>query len=279
MISFDFEYYKPASVGDAVRLFQQADMQGKQPHYYSGGTEIISLARLDHLYTGAVIDIKAIPEMNVMQFQGDRLIIGGAVTLSAVSDSGVFPLLGETILDLADFTNRNKITVGGNLCGRFVFREALLPFLLADSEVALAGPGGFRRVSIHEILNGEPRLGRGELLVQIATDRRYVHLPFVTVKRTKLEKIDYPIVRIAALKTPSGIRAAFSGVSRIPFRSLQVEGALNDRALPLAQRVENAIRLWPAPITQDMFASSQYRVFVLRNTLLDVMTALEGVNV
>lgn len=279
MISFDFEYYKPTSVAEAVRLFQQADAQGKEPLYYSGGTEIISMARLNQLRTRAVIDIKGIPECNIMQFQHDQLAIGAAITLTALSEDNLFPLLGETVRDAADRTNRNKISIGGNICGKFIYREGLLPFLLTDSQVVLAGARGIRYVSIHQVFNGEPRLKKGELLLQILTERRYIDLPFVTVKKTKVEKIDYPIVRIAGLKTKEGIRVAFSGVSAIPFRSSQVEEALNDLSLPLEHRIENAIRLWPAPILHDILGSAEYRAFVLYNTLFDTMAALEGVSV
>jgi CO/xanthine dehydrogenase FAD-binding subunit len=275
MISFDFEYYKPTTVEEAIHLFGQADSSGKAPIYYSGGTEIISMARLNQLRTGAVIDIKGIPECNVMYIRQEQLVIGAAITLTAVSETNLFPLLSETVRDAADHTNRNKITVGGNLCGKFFYREALLPFLLADSQVVLAGTRGIRKVSIHRILNGEPRLERGDLLVQIISDTQYLDLPYVTVKKTKLEKIDYPIVRISGLKSKEGIRAAFSGVSAIPFRSQKVEEVLNHSSLPLEERIENAIRIWPAPILNDILSSAAYRTFVLRNTLSDMITALE----
>lgn len=275
MIAFDFEYGRPAAAEEAVRLFREAEAAGKAPLYYSGGTEIISMARLDQLNTGAVIDIKGIPECNVLRLDRGRLVIGAAVTLTALADSGLFPLLGDTIRGTADHTNRNKITIGGHLCGRFIYREALLPFLLIDSRVKLAGPQGVRDVPIQDIFNGEPRLPKGELLVQIDCDPHYFGLPYVTVKKTKLEKIDYPIVRIAAIRVNDRVRAAFSGVSAVPFRSPRIEEALNEPSLSLEARVDNAIRLWPAPILNDILSSAAYRTFVLRNTLTDAMAALE----
>lgn len=275
MISFDFEYYTPTTLEEAVRIFQQTDSNGKEPLYYSGGTEIISMTRLNQLRTGAIIDIKGIPECNVLQIHQEQLVIGAAITLTALSEANLFPLLGETVRDAADHTNRNKITVGGNLCGKFIYREALLPFLLADSQVVLASTKGIRHVPVHEIFNGEPRLEKGELLVQILSDRRYLGLPFFTVKKTKMEKIDYPIVRISGLKTKEGIRVAFSGVSAVPFRSLIIEEVLNDASLPLEERIESVIRLWPVRILNDILSSAAYRTFVLRNTLLDTMLVLE----
>jgi CO/xanthine dehydrogenase FAD-binding subunit len=275
MIAFDFDYFKPATVEEAIRIFQQADSQGKDPLYYSGGTEIISMARLNLLRTGAIIDIKGIPECNIMQIRQNQLVIGSAVTLTLLSEANQFPLLSETVNHIADHTNRNKITIGGNLCGKFIYREALLPFLLADSQVVLASTRGIRTVSIHQIFNGESRLEKGEFLVQILSDKRYFDLPFVTVKKTKLEKIDYPIVRISALNSNHWIRIAFSGVSAVPFRSRKIEEALNEASLSLEDRIDNAIRLWPVPFLNDILSSADYRIFVLRNTLTDTITALE----
>ncbi|MCZ8513764.1 FAD binding domain-containing protein [Paenibacillus filicis] len=276
MISYDFEYCKPSSAEEAVRLFQQADSSGLNPLYYSGGTEFISMARLDRLRTGAVIDIKGIADCRLLEARQDQLVIGAAIPLTTISEWGMFPLLGESARHVADYTNRNKITVGGNLCGKFIYREALLPFLLADSRAVLAGPEGRRTIPVMQVFNGEPRLAKGELLLQLLTDRSTVRLPFFTVRKTKLEVIDYPIVRVAALRAPEGIRAAFSGVSSIPFRSIRVEEALNDTSVSMEHRIENAIRLWPAPILRDILASAEYRTFVLRNALSETLTALGG---
>ncbi|MFC5528846.1 hypothetical protein [Cohnella yongneupensis] len=130
-------------------------------------------------------------------------------------------------------------------------------------------------MAIGDILNGVPRLPRGELLVQIVTDKAYVDLPYVTVKKTKMEYIDYPIVRICALRASDGIRTAFSGVSAIPFRSHRIEQVLNDTSVPLEQRVDNAIRMWPVPILDDILSSAAYRTFVLQGALTEVMEKLE----
>lgn len=275
MISFDFDYYRPSTAEEAVGLFHRAEAAGRKPMYYAGGSEIVSLARIDWVQPGAVIDVKGIPECNVFAFHRDRLYVGAAVTLSQATDANLFPLLGETVGHVADRTNANRITVGGNVCGQYYYREALLPFLLADSHAVLAGPRGVRAVPVADILNGEPRLPRGELLLQLVTDSRYVGLPYVTLKKTKLEYIDYPIVRICGLRAADGIRMAFSGVSAAPFRSRRIEQTLNDASLPLEQRVDNAIRLWPMPILDDILSSAEYRAFVLRNTLIEAMEKLE----
>jgi len=60
VISFDFEYYRPTSAKEEVSLYVDLDSKNKQTVYYGGGTEIICMARLNKINTGAVIDIKEI---------------------------------------------------------------------------------------------------------------------------------------------------------------------------------------------------------------------------
>jgi CO/xanthine dehydrogenase FAD-binding subunit len=76
MIPFEFEYYKPDTVEEAVQKFKELDSQGKEPLYYSGGSEIISMARVSSIHPGAVIDLKGIPDCKVLEFQGEFLVIG-----------------------------------------------------------------------------------------------------------------------------------------------------------------------------------------------------------
>jgi xanthine dehydrogenase molybdenum-binding subunit len=226
--------------------------------------------------TGAVIDLKRIPECRVLTVRERKLILGSALTLSELYDSRVFPLLGETGAGIADRTSRNKITFGGNICGQFIYREAVLPILLTDSEVRIAGPGGFRQAPIVQVFDRSLQLGKGEFLVQTLTDESFTSMPYVTVKKRKVAAIDYPLVTVAALRTNSGIRVAFSGVCAFPFRSTAVEAILNRRELPLKARIDQAIEQLPAPILDDIKGSSAYRELVLKLTLDDAFRVLGG---
>jgi CO/xanthine dehydrogenase FAD-binding subunit len=276
MISYDFEYYQPTTIYEAIALFGQLDSQDKNPHYFSGGTEIITLGRINQVVTGAVIDLKHIPECRVLAIREQKVILGSALTLSELYDSRVFPLLGETGAGIADRTSRNKITFGGNICGQFIYREAVLPILLTDSEVQIAGTGGFRQAPIARMFDRSLQLGKGEFLVQTITDLSYTSMPYVTVKKRKVAAIDYPLVTVAALRTNSGIRVAFSGVCAYPFRSAAVEVILNRRELPLKARIDQAVEQFPAQILDDIKGSSAYREHVLKLTLDDVLRVLGG---
>lgn len=274
MIPFDFEYYRPETIKETVGLYQSLNSSGLAPFYYGGGTEIISMARLNTVHTGAVIDIKAIPECNVLEIKDNQLITGAAVTLTRVMESAFFPLLGKSGGRVADHTIRGKITIGGNLCGKIIYRETVLPFLLAESEVIIAGPGGDRRMKIQDVFQQTIQLNPGELVIQIITGAEYLSLPHDEVKKTRNDKIDYPIVSIAALKKDGRIRVAVSGLCAFPFRSISIEDEINNHSLDLKVRVDNTIRHLPASILSDIHASAEYREFVFKNTLLKIIREL-----
>lgn len=274
MLPFDFDFYKPTTLKEAVDLFQYLNQQGRQPLFISGGTELITLGRIDLVYTEAVIDLKGIAECNVMEIDGEYLVLGSTLTLTKIEEANLFPLLTKTVSEIADHTSRGKITLGGNICARIFYREAVLPFLLADSQVVLVGPGGIRVVPINEIFKEQLQLNNGEFLVQVATEKRFSDATFYTFKRRQQWDIGYPLITVAAINFNDEIRVSFSGLCPFPFRSRQVEEALNQSNLSTADRVNRALSVLPDSILDDIEGSAKYRLFVLQNLLLDVLAAL-----
>ncbi|MCM3737626.1 FAD binding domain-containing protein [Bacillus cytotoxicus] len=271
MIPFDFEYYRPDSIQEAIRLFHQLDQEGKRPLYYGGGTEIITMGRSQRIRTKAVIDIKETPECNVCEWQSNKLLLGATLTITNVQEAEVFPLLGETAGRAADRTARNKITIGGNVAGRIRYKEAVLPFLLADSTFVIAGTEGMKYVPAHQAFVEKLQLQRGEFLVQIITERRYVIAPYYSVKKRQLEKIDYPLVTVAAMKYDDEIRMACSGLCAFPFRSFRMEADLNHKHMPFEERIARALTHIPAPVLDDIRGSRAYRTFVFQSVLQEIL--------
>lgn len=276
MIPFDFEYYRPDSIAGALEVFQRLDAEGKQPVYYGGGTEIISMGRMSNISTGAVIDLKNIDECKMQVLQGEELIIGSSVTLTQVHEANLFPLLAHAAARVADHTIQNKITLGGNLCGTIIYKEAVLPLLLADSSIMTAGPEGERTTGIKDLFQKQMQLKRGEFIVKIIIDKKYLECPYVHVKQTKQDKINYPLVTICAISDGGGIRTAFSGVCDYPFRSIAMEAELNNTTFDIEQRINKAIDLTPEPISDNLEGSAGYRRFILHGLLSSIVNKLEG---
>lgn len=276
MIPFDFEYYKPDTIQEAVHAFQELEALGKKPMYYGGGTEIISMARVNNISTGAVIDIKGIPECNLLEFQNNQLVIGAAITLTQVTESNLFPILGMTCKRIADHTIQDKVTLAGNICGTIIYREAVLPLLISDAEVVIAGIQGIKTVPINQVFIERMHTEKGEFIVQVKINQEYTTLPFSHVKRTKQEKIDYPLLTATALKKDNQVRIAFSGVCSFPFRSQMIEDCLNDINNSVETRISNTVNALPAAILNDLAGSAEYREFVLRNVIAVSMERLSN---
>ncbi|MDR7000646.1 FAD binding domain-containing protein [Neobacillus niacini] len=275
MIPFDFEYYKPTTVTEALNIFEDIQKRGKKVIFYSGGTEFITFARMNKMAAEAVIDIKGIPDCQVLEVQGETLVIGSAVSLNKIVDSKLFPLLGQTVKGVADHTSRNKITLGGNINSGLMYREGVLPLLLSDAMVKIAGNEEKNILPLKDVFNKKLQLNSGQLLVQIIIDVSYASQKFICLKKTKISKVGYPVVTIAALIKDSKIRAAFSGVCDYPFRSSEIEAILNDTSLTNDEQIEKAVKGLPSPIVNDIQASAGYREFVLKNTLQETIEALK----
>ncbi|XEC95124.1 xanthine dehydrogenase family protein subunit M [Paenibacillus tarimensis] len=276
MISYDFEYYRPATVQEAVQLHRSLREQNKQPVYYTGGTEITTLGRINEIVTGAVIDLKGIPECQALQTADNQLVMGAALSFSRLIEANPFPLLSLTIREVADHTARSNITLGGNVCGNIIYREAVLPLLLTDSQVMVAGESGMKPLSIHQVFRQQVQLRQGEFLVQFKTTQSDLGLPYASVKKRRQGRVGYPLITVAAIKKDRRIRMAVSGLCSYPFRDQAMEDRLNDKQLPGQERIEQAVRHIPSPVLHDFEGSAEYRLFAFKNTLLDICAALEG---
>lgn len=277
MIPYDFEYYKPESIEEAVEAFFYLYSNKKNPIYYGGGTEIISMSRAYNIFTEAVIDIKGIPDCNVHLLDDNCLIIGSALTLTSIAENNLFPLLSLSVKRIADHTIQDKITIGGNIAGTIIYKEAVLPLLLTESIVTIAGYSGIKKVPIKDIFNKGIQLNPGDLIVNFIINKKFITLPYLHSKRTKIDKIDYPLVTLAAINNNSQINIAFSGLCNYPFRSDKFEHCLNDNNIPINKRIDIAMESISNEIQSDLSGSADYRKFKLRSMLAEVFQHFEGV--
>lgn len=277
MISVNFEYHRATSISEAVEMYENLSRIGKNPLYLNGGTEIITLMRVQAAYTNtaAVIDIKHIPECKVLGFEGDIFTVGASVPLAKIEEITEFPLLSKVCSRIADHTSREKITLAGNICGSIQYKEAILPLLLTDCEIVIASKRGIETVSIHQVFDpstGQVMLEPGSMIVQIKIERHYLTKPFISKKVLSIGRIGYPLLTVSAIKVEDKIRLAISGLCEFPFRSHRLEIVLNETEI----EIQAAMNEIPAAIVNDVSGSAAYRAFVLQNVLEEAMHELKG---
>lgn len=275
MISFDFEYHKPDSLEEAIECYRKLTSENKSVMYYGGGTEIISMARAESLRFSAVIDLKGIPECNELLLSADKLIIGSAVTLTNIEETGHFPLLCQTVSRIADHTIQGKITLGGNLAGTIIYREAALPLMITNSSAEIMTSNGLKELPFYKVFNGRLLLQNGEFIIRLMIDQKDINLPYMHVKKTKMDKIDYPLITLAGIKKDGKVQAAVSGASDMPM--LLSSELINDLSISEDERIKNVISGIDNNIKSDFLGSKDYRKFVLRNILSQMLENFHGV--
>jgi len=278
MIAYDFEYYRPETYTEAIEIFHEKSKEGKSPIYYCGGTETVTYARKNLVSTGAVIDIKAIPECLEFSEEGDKIIYGAALNLNYIVEKTSFKLMSDVIRKIADHTVRNRLSLGGNICGRLFYREAILPILVTEGVAVIAGKDGVRRVPVLEFFNKRVNLSEGEILLQVEIDKKYTALPYYNERKERQGKIDYPLFHLAAIKVGEQIRFAFSGICPYPFRALGLEKVLNNRIMSIEDRAKYATENLPTNARNDIYASSEFRIYLFEKAVVNALRKLEVEN-
>ena len=279
MIPYDLVYLRPSDAARAVQLFQQARADGLEPAYYAGGTEILSFTRRNKIQPGALIDIKQIPECRAVGRQGDRIIFGAALSLNEVIEADLFALLSAACRRIADHTVRNRLSLGGNICGRLPYRESVLPLLVSEAEAQIAGPGGSRWESLGMLFDRRLRLQPGELLLRVRVGRDAARGPAFHGRRQRGTRVDYPLVTCCLLEVDREIRLAVGGACGFPVRDPEAEESLNDSTLQRRRRIERVVARYAPQIRSDSRASSEYRSFLFSRILTAAADRLMGEDV
>src|SRR5699024_6491086 len=138
MISYNFDYFQPNTIQEAMDLFQTLQEQQKDPVYFSVGTEMITLGRVNKMTAAAVIDLKHIPKCHTFEEENQQLTIESALTFTNKRNMKKYPLLEDVISEIPDHTSRTKINLGDDICAKIIYREAVLTILLPASHVVNA---------------------------------------------------------------------------------------------------------------------------------------------
>lgn len=277
MIGFDFDYYECFTLEEAITTYARLAYNGERVFYFNGGTELITLADQTTIAFDAVVSIANIPELQTFDIEGSKLYIGAANTLSYIGDDTTdYPLLSETCIDVADQTARNKITIGGNLCSRFIYRNGILPFMLNNASVVVGNTDGLQVLPFDQVYDNGLRINKGDLVIQFIVDVDELSKPYYTKKIRKIDSFGYPALALAVVNDNDYLKAAFSGITQNAFNAPRVDRALNNKKLPINQRVNQAINAIPYPIIQTLQGSPEYKKFLLRNQLTAAIKKLGG---
>ena len=212
-----FNYMKARSFAEASAALLEG---GDGAKALAGGQTLIPMMKLRLIRPELVVDLGGIAEARDIVIDAEAVEIGALAKHADIGNTfgarGLFPIVADCALGIADVQVRSMGTIGGSLaeadpCSCW---PALLVAL--DAAVLVEGPRGARALRIRELLRDAyaPDLTCGELITRIAIDRNSLAGigAFVVFKRAAPAyptasvalQIDYDGSRIKSLRVAFG---------------------------------------------------------------------------
>jgi carbon-monoxide dehydrogenase medium subunit len=174
VIPGQFEYARPANVGDALRLLRDREGEAK---VLSGGYSLIPLLKLRLAQPALLVDIRDLDGLaeiaEVEVDAGVELRIGGRVTHAQLERSdlvaGHYPLIADAARGIGDRQVRNWGTVGGSVAHADPSADWPAVFIALRASFVCRSVDGERVVPAREWFLGvfQTAIGSDELLVQV----------------------------------------------------------------------------------------------------------------
>lgn len=261
-------YLKPTSIEEALEGFQQESASGKQPLWYSGGTEVITFLRKGTLSSDALIDLKGIPQYRILESTAEGWLIGAGVPLNTLLDTSLPEPLTACIAPIADRTVRNRLSLGGNLCGRLPYKEALLPLLALDASVDIASSQGIERIPLREQFKRNLGLSPNQFLLRIWIPKPLTETAWGSSRKVRLGSVDYPVVHVLITGKQDHRNLFVSGLCPYPvslYNLTDVQLLSSPSQLPL-----------PSPPQEDRLASKAYRLQLFKLAIREALEQIGG---
>jgi carbon-monoxide dehydrogenase medium subunit len=167
-----FDYHRPTSVDEAVRVLAELGPDGK---VLAGGQSLVPLLNMRLAAPKALVDINRIDDLESVLTTVDP--DGGTVRVGALArhstlawdpaEDAILPILGQAARSVAHETIRNRGTTVGSLVHADPAGEMPAVLLLCDGTMQLASADGVREVPAADFFLGplESALQPGELAI------------------------------------------------------------------------------------------------------------------
>ena len=167
-----FEFVTPKSIDEAVKILAS---NGDNARMIAGGTDILVQMRVGRQTPSVVVDVKSIPELNVVSYDASKgLTLGAAVPCYKIYQdktvSAAYPGLIDTAWLIGGIQIQGRASIGGNVCNAAPSGDSIPAVIALEGVCNIAGPNGTRELPAEEFCTapGRNALQSGEMLVSIS---------------------------------------------------------------------------------------------------------------
>jgi carbon-monoxide dehydrogenase medium subunit len=150
-----FDYARPASVGEAVRLLAAANGSAR---VMAGGQSLAPMLNLRLVQPELIVDLGSIAALREVTETEQAVVYGSAVTHAAIEDGkvadGTRGFMAHVAHGIAYRAIRNRGTIGGSICHADPAADWLSALMALSASAIVEGPGGRRELPIGEFVAG-----------------------------------------------------------------------------------------------------------------------------
>lgn len=258
------KYLRPASVNEAVESLVSAPGPALP---LAGGTDILlDLRQGRHSPVHTIVDLTAIPEMQLLETREQQLFIGAGTPISRIATDAQVARHARALAEACDLIGgpqvRNVATLGGNVAHALPAADGTIALLCLDATAEIAGPGGGRKVPLQELFLGPGRsaLQNGEIIVGFYLPLGVDGGASAFRRIMRPQGVALPILNLAVWlerheDTVRSIRIAVGPGGGVPFRARSAEAFFTGKD----NTADNRASALEALVAEASFRSSPQR--------------------
>ncbi|MFZ5966950.1 MAG: FAD binding domain-containing protein [Bacillota bacterium] len=161
----------PASVAELTAALKDAD---KDTYLISGGTDLIIKMRNNKIYSGTIIDLKGIHELEYIKEDEGSIKIGANTTFTRIIENPAVQkyvaCLVQAVSQIGSTQIRNAATIGGNVANAFTGADSIPALITIGARVKVINSNGETNVKgVEEIVvgSGKNSLKSDEAIIEI----------------------------------------------------------------------------------------------------------------
>jgi aerobic carbon-monoxide dehydrogenase medium subunit len=261
MVPTAFEYHRPQTLNEAVRLLSTA----QDAKILAGGHSLVPAMKFRLAQPKAIIDISRITDLSYIREANGQIQIGAMTTHHLIESSELLkekcPLLAETAANIGDVQVRNKGSIGGSLAHADPAADWPAAVLALDAELVIAGPGNQRTIRATEFFVEimQTALQANEILTEIRVPITGKSVAYVKFAQ---KASGFAIAGVASWidKGANTARVGITGIAAKPYRASAVEQALQGQPITTAAIAAAARKaVQGADPLNDIHASAAFR--------------------
>jgi CO/xanthine dehydrogenase FAD-binding subunit len=272
----DVEYYKPASMAEALEVLYNCIRHGDKVSILAGGTDLVPFMKSKCVQPDVIVEITDLADIRGISVADSTMTIGAATPyMDIVENSDVkelVPCLYHACRQVGSVQIRTRGTIGGNLCTASPAGDSLPPLFVLEATLHISSMNSNapkqRAIPVDEFFTGPNQtvLKPGELLTSISFPVPSKESKSFFMKLGQRRAMTISKVNIAALATLTGgkiqdIRIAMGSVDPTVIRARKTEQYLKGKDIKNSAVLEEAtarIQAECSPI-DDIRSLSWYR--------------------